>query len=54
MPKQSLSGSLFGWCLPDDNNHKKCIVAFDSYGATVTCGCDCHPKDAEDVPTEND
>jgi hypothetical protein len=54
VPKESLGTSLFGWCLPDDNNHKNCIVAFESYGAPVTCGCDCHSKNAKDVQEETD
>ena len=41
---------LFGWCLPGDGNHDKCIQGFFSEltGVTYACSCTCHGvSDAE-------
>lgn len=40
---------LFGWCLPDDGNHDKCVGGFTSNltGHTYTCSCTCHGVSAE-------
>lgn len=37
---------LFGWCLPDDANHDKCVGNFTSSltDHLYTCSCTCHAE----------
>ena len=40
----SYRGPLFGWCLPDDANHDRCVGNFTSSltDHLYVCSCDCH------------
>jgi hypothetical protein len=37
--------SLFGWCMPNTEDHKNCRVAYlDWNNEQRTCSCTCHTK----------
>ena len=42
----SSKGWLFGWCLPDDGVHEKCVGTFTSRltDHNYRCSCPCHAE----------